>query len=237
MTEITKERLYELYWDEQLTIEGIAERFGVSSHTIRNAFENHGIPRATESQSQTVWVMWMRTKEVFYEDYWVKGCSQDEIADRHGVSRHAIRRYMDANGIPTRPQHVRPAHLNSPVDVYMDDESADGGDDGDDELPDDPDPSKYLAEPRMPKDRIYELYWGFGLTVSQSAARLEVAETTLRDAMERKGVPRRDGYVDRERAWKPMDGVPPSFEWPPDEDDEDGNEFEQGIWRKPAVGD
>jgi len=80
-----KEWLYEQYWEKLLPLKEIAQKAGVSHHQIRQALNEHGIPRHTDNWTQENNVSPFagfyndenaRTEEDYYED-----CHPDEPTD------------------------------------------------------------------------------------------------------------------------------------------------------------
>jgi len=109
-----------------------------------------------------------------------------------------------------------------------------------DELPDDPDGSKYMTETplRRDKERLYELYWGYGLSLKHIEARCEKSPD-MGTIMRKLGIPVRN-YNDH-RQWAPHLGIPPKYEWPDDEEFDEQTETASAdhngmTWRAPVEG-
>lgn len=89
--------LHELYVGDELTYEQIAERFGVSSSTIGNWINRHGIER-----DQTDKYPW-RDAQKLRRKYWRDEMSIGEIAEGWGTYRDIIHRWLVRHDIERRP--------------------------------------------------------------------------------------------------------------------------------------
>jgi len=219
-----RDRLYQLHWGDGLYLNGIEEAIGASRHTVRQAFDIWGVPIRSNISPES-WVFKMLSKRLLYELYWKQQCTTREIASQFNVSRSVARRTLIERCIPIRQGSVDQWYPN---DVpkgfgYEYDDSPTRVGAGTDELPDDPDPSKYIESyEAFDPDRLYELHWGYGLSITHMNEYFDVGHSTVRHTMDEHGIPRRDKTDDPN--WEPHLGVPPMFEWehgvPPSEHEE-----------------
>jgi hypothetical protein len=75
-------------------------------------------------------------------------------------------------------------------------------------LPDDPDASKYLTTVNhFDKEWLYEMHWGYGLSLQEITARADVGSSApIYEQMRNQGIPIRDKL--EHLRWEPHDGVP-----------------------------
>lgn len=239
--QLRKRRLYELYWGEHKHTVTIGEQYNVGRKVVRERLREYGIPRAHSGNHQA-FIFAMRSKRYYYELYWGERLNYADIASRLNLGTSFVGEQIRAAGVPTRddpyptgdPDEIPQRYEwpdSEPATLNSDDPTAD--------LPDNPDGSKYVPDETricFEKDRLYELYWEYGLALTHLAARLDVSGTTLRDKFNEYGIPIREWYAHTK--WEPHHGVPPKYEWPDDRnvDDEEPN-IQNGIWRQPASGD
>lgn len=260
-SEIPKDDLYQLLFDAWLTYKDVAALCetgrGIQVATVCRM---RGVPTIKHKigDTENIYVFRRRPKSLLYEQYWVEGLSQQEIGDHHTVSKKMVNKRMRNESIP----------VDSSGD-FADDRFYDDGDgaptgfgfepsdsdDDSDALPDDPNPSKYLADyPEYDAEWLYEMHWGYGLSVHEMTARTEnfTHYQTLVDEFEKRGIPYRQHT--RHYHWEPHKGVPAKFEWTdgePSADDSDSdsdsdtvdadvdvseyddeNDFRVAAWRK-----
>lgn len=246
-SEIPKNELYQLLFDEWLNYKEVAALCetgrGIQVATVCRL---RGVPIVDHGYGNTEanYVFRRRPKSMLYEQYWVEGLSQRKLAERHNISHKEVARRLRDESIP----------VDSSTDFsrerFYDNGTPKGfgyepSDDGDDEMPDDPDGSKYLADyPEYDADWLYEMHWGYGLSIKEIVARTETKthHQALIDEFEKRGIPHRrrnDHYQ-----WEPHKGVPPKYEWTdgdPTSDDSDvtvdaddydnDNDFKVASWR------
>jgi len=101
---------------------------------------------------------------------------------------------------------------------------------------DSPENNKYLAEVPLEhdKDRLYQLYWGYGLSAMEIRARCK-RDVNIKRYMSNMGIPTREFWDHRD--WQPHHGVPPMFEWPSTDDEDDSTDRKQNLWRQPTTDD
>jgi len=118
---ITREKLYELYWDRGLSIRKIARKLGVGKTTVEYWLKKYKIPRRTPPQKDKLSNL---TKEELYDLYWNKGLSLSEIAKMFDVNKSSVKSKMMNLGIPTEKNRRKPRwkHINlspSPTLAYI----------------------------------------------------------------------------------------------------------------------
>lgn len=236
---IPKRRLYEMYWSDHLSFEEIGDRFGISRNTVLHRFNVLGIPYSP-SHTQTAYVINMMTKHHLYKLHWGDGLSLKEISQKFDVSNSLVTRVYGDSSIPVFKYRGTDFTGESIPVCY------EWPDDRDnhhqyDPLPDNPDGSKYLAETMLheDKERLYELHWGYGCSLSHIAEMSERNDTTLAKHFHDHGIPVRS--YSTHTKWEPHHGVPPMYEWPDDfEDDEDAvatDDYNGMQWRQHSTGD
>ena len=235
----SKRRLYELYWGEKKDFKHIAEQYDVSREHVGKWFREYGMMYDT-NHNRDAYIFAMRDRRYYYELYWGQRLEYAEIASRHNLGINFVAKQIRGANVPTRngflpagdPDETPPQYewvAEKPVAPVTDDPTED--------LPDDPDGSKYVAddgESAYDKHYLYELYWGYGCSFEHVAALLNVPPATLRDRFDYRGIPRRKWAAHKD--WEPHHGVPPKYEWPAERDlDDDELPSKNGIWRKPTV--
>jgi transposase-like protein len=88
-------RLHELYWQEEMTLQQIAEKFGVSPDTVHDRMKEYDIPRRTRSSDRP-------EKQVLVYLYWKEHETIRDIAEQFDVSHPSVLRWMDEYDIPRR---------------------------------------------------------------------------------------------------------------------------------------
>lgn len=220
---LSKDELYELYWGEGLSLHEIAEQSEHSHTKLRERMTELDIPNRGPLDLQR-WIEYMTTVAIgsrrdIYRHYWVYGRTQRETAEQLGWSKSFVELRMTQYGIPTREKKVKrssdPEEIPPTYQWPTEDTEQKRG-----SMPEDPDPSKYLVDVPDLKDEIYQLYWGYGLGIEQINARLSETNTPreVRGLMERFNIPTRYSWTTTQ--WRPMDGIPPEYEWPESERDQ-----------------
>lgn len=243
MNKPPKNRLYELYWGDGENFRQIADRYDIPPKDVGGWFREYGIPY-DNNHNRNAFIFAMRDRRYYYELYWGQRLGYTEIANKCGIGTSFVGRKIREANIPTRddPYPTRKADEipqryewpeSEPAVLDTDDPTAD--------LPDNPDGSKYIADTNgeFDKDRLYELYWGYGCSIKQMAAMLEVPSTTLRDRFGDMGIPIRS-WNDHLK-WEPQHGVPPKYEWHREFEQQDdavaADDYDGMQWRVPAVSD
>ena len=105
-TNITKEKLIELYLDEQLSTSQCAKKLNCHKSTIRDNLKKYGISTRTRSEGCMLRDGSRKdiTKEGLIELYWDKKYSVGDCSDYLGCSEAAIRKKMMRFNIPARSQ-------------------------------------------------------------------------------------------------------------------------------------
>jgi predicted DNA-binding protein YlxM (UPF0122 family) len=88
-------RLQELYWQQEMTLEQIAEKFDVSSDTVHDRMEENDIPRRSRTSA-------IPEKQVLVYLYWENKKTTREIAEQFDVSHSMVLIWMDEYDIPRR---------------------------------------------------------------------------------------------------------------------------------------
>lgn len=95
------DRLRTLYWDDELSLREIADKYGVSKRTILTHFQKHNIDRRPPNPTPA--------KQVYRDADWLRREYQDngrtlrELANECGVDKDTIRRWLARHEIPIRP--------------------------------------------------------------------------------------------------------------------------------------
>lgn len=243
----SKDELYDLYWRHHCTIGEIADQYDVANPTIRALLTEYGIPCRADGSVST-YVSRMLSKDWYYDQYWRAGKSFREIAEEYDLHKLSLNNAMQAKGIPIR-RNGRPSYEPGtvPRGFGVDAERLNERDDRADEdelLPENPDPSKYLANTNgYDKDWLYEMYWGYGLTLKEVAARADVSADVLRYRLQVMGIPIRNHGTDANNDWSPHKGVPPMFEYEEvsEQEQADRDQYAKdkkgSPWRMPTTGD
>ena len=108
--ELTKEQLYDLYWNEELNIPQIATRLGIPKNSVQWYFIRLKIPTRTCSQARGVsikrgdrtGVQLTLSKKELYDLYWNQGLTLDDIAEQVGCSQMLVKKKMAKLGIDRR---------------------------------------------------------------------------------------------------------------------------------------
>lgn len=247
----SKDELYELYWRDHRTIRQIADHFDVGRTTVRRWLTAEGIPTRDSWQTPQAFVFTRLSKRTIYELYWGRGMTLAEIRQQFSISHHTCSYVFDRYGVPKDtqggntkwerngelPKKYRWPDGKPPSEVADEDASGGGS------MPENPDPSKYLAEPPAYEkaEWLYEHHWGYGLSVQEIGAREGVDPKDIRRAMRQRGVPIRKQAAHYK--WEPHNGVPPKYEWPrgsdPTVEDTEPSvkEHGDGLWKVDSIGD
>jgi DNA-directed RNA polymerase specialized sigma subunit len=93
---LNPERLRELYWQNEMTLQEVADECGgVSNDTIRRRMAEHDIPRRSQEIDKP-------EKRLLVYFYWNEHRTTTEIAEQFGVSHVTVLRWMDEYDIPRR---------------------------------------------------------------------------------------------------------------------------------------
>lgn len=100
-------KLEELYWEEELSAEEVADRLGCAQNTVLEWLENHGLGTRTITEaSQNRWEdrrePWCE-RELMRELYVGKELSTHDIAERFGCHPSTVKTWLDKHDISTRP--------------------------------------------------------------------------------------------------------------------------------------
>ncbi len=98
---LTKEELYDLYWNKKLDVPKIAEKLGLGQTTIWRWMERLGIKGRTNSESKLKG-KYKPKKEELYDLYWKKGLSTVKIGEKFGFNNNVIRVWLKQYGIKVR---------------------------------------------------------------------------------------------------------------------------------------
>lgn len=110
----TKERLTQLYWDEELSQPEIVEQYGVSRKALQYWFKKYEIPMRSTGEASRVAIAKGRNRGAYHrklediptEDlrrmYWDEGLSCSDIAVKYNVEEHTVANYFTHVGIPKR---------------------------------------------------------------------------------------------------------------------------------------
>ena len=220
VNDISKRKLYKLYWKDEKTIKEIAKKYNAGERTVSRYLKKHGIPRRPNGMGNVRYVLWQRNKQFWYEQYWEQENTIRELEDKLGVDHQFVSRVMRTKGVPRdtdtsiRWKDKEAGVLEKykwPDDHPREDPSSESEPTG--TMPEDPSPNDYLAETPLyrDKDRLYQLYWGYGLTKEAILARCDCTHKTLNKYFREFGIPRREFH--RHTDWEPHHGIPPKYEW------------------------
>ena len=92
------DELHRLYWEDGLSLEGIAEKKGCSSTAVADAFDRLGISTRPSNQKRIRW-----DDKQLRCWYWEEQRSTAWIASRCGCSETNVRVAMRRRGVPRRP--------------------------------------------------------------------------------------------------------------------------------------
>jgi hypothetical protein len=95
------------------------------------------------------------------------------------------------------------------------------------------DGSKYLADDRIDKTTLYELYWGKQYSTREVAVELDESRDTVATELGRHGIPTRTSGSPQ---WD-GDGIPPAFQLPSDHDDGAAMSKSSPDWSRVATDD
>jgi hypothetical protein len=244
-TPLSKHRLYELYWEEEMTTSEIADACDLSVGRIRDQMTEYGIPKAGNTPRER-WIADMTTVAVgirrkIYELYWIDGMNRKEVANEIDKNCSYIKRAMYDMGIPRQDPSVSWKGEGIPRTYQFETADPRITEEPVSEMPADPNPDKYLASyDDFDKDRLYELYWGHGHDIKGTLARLDadISPSQLRDRFDRFGIPRRDVHgtnQHRRKTWLPRDGIPPKYQWPENREPKKRTEKRFATWRTPKT--
>ena len=95
-----KDELFEEYWEIKKTQTALAEQYGVCKSTIANWLKHYGIKLKTMSETKTG--VSMPPRDRLFELYWKENESTEEIANRLGIGRTTLARWMIKLKIPRK---------------------------------------------------------------------------------------------------------------------------------------
>jgi hypothetical protein len=221
--------MYELVFGEWLHFREIVDLCDVSCYPkhISERARELGLPVSGLSEApitEASYLMHMRPKRNLYQMYWGDDMSLSEIADETGASGYFVQKLYRESSIPivTDNSDSRDKLYDNGVPKGFGYTPPSERDDG--EMPDDPDPSKYLADYReYDADWLYQMHWGYGLSVKEMTERADTIDysKTLTKLMEEYGIPVRN--MRHHYGWEPHKGVPSMFEWSSESDLESFN--------------
>ena len=107
---LTKEELYDLYWNKKLDISKISEKLGLGKTTIFRWLKRYNIKIRTNSESKLKG-KYKPSKEELYELYWKKGLSTVKIGGKYMVSNVSILRWLKEYEIKIRDRELRNSGL------------------------------------------------------------------------------------------------------------------------------
>lgn len=108
---ISKDELYELYWNREMSVYDIAAELGCVKETVIRKMREHNIRCRNCFESSALRRVSI-PKEELKDIYWNKGLSSSEIAKRFGCNAETIRRRMAEFDIPLRPPSSLPLEKN-----------------------------------------------------------------------------------------------------------------------------
>jgi len=103
---LTKEELYDLYWNKKLDVLKIAKKLGLGQTTIWRWMERYGIKGRTNSESKLKG-KYKPTKEELYDLYLNKGLSTVKIGEKYSVSNVSVLRWLKEYKIKIREGALR----------------------------------------------------------------------------------------------------------------------------------
>jgi len=115
---LSRETLYDLYWNKNMSQTDIAKMLGVHHATVQYWMRKFGIPARSRSQAvkkSTINGLLNANKKrekqiergVLWEYYWKMNMSLRAIADIFGVDKAVIRNKLIKYNIPRRPKNVQ----------------------------------------------------------------------------------------------------------------------------------
>lgn len=104
---LSKEELYRLYWDKEMSGTQIGKLFKVHSETVRALMKKYGIPRrnlseSTKGKERKSKTKKLVTKEELSDMYTNRKLSTSQIAKLINVSQTSVVQLLRKNGIPRR---------------------------------------------------------------------------------------------------------------------------------------
>lgn len=108
-----KETFRRLWFNDQLTIDEIADEFGCSTWTINTWRKEHGLEGRREKFGK-----W-KDKERLEKLYWGERLSTNEIAERVGCTQPTVSRWLREFDIPRRNVEQKHGSLTTTKDGYV----------------------------------------------------------------------------------------------------------------------
>jgi predicted DNA-binding protein YlxM (UPF0122 family) len=96
---ISKDELYDLYWNHEMSTIDIADMFDCSQRSIARIMSEHDIPCRTLSEAT---IKIKIPKDELYDLYWNRETKLSDIADIFGCDRSCVGRVMQRYGIKSR---------------------------------------------------------------------------------------------------------------------------------------
>lgn len=114
---ISRDALYDLYWNQDLSIREVGDRLSFSPTNVHYWLKKHHIRRRGVVESHDHQRRFSLTKEDLQQFYWKEELSLSEIAEISGVTHAVVLKYMKKFHIPRRKtltsraiQKMREAH-------------------------------------------------------------------------------------------------------------------------------
>ena len=107
---LTKEEIYDLYWNKKLDVSKISEKLGLGKTTIWRWIRKYNIRIRTNSEAKLKG-KYKPTKEELYNLYWKQGLSTVKIGKKYKVSNVSVLRWSKEYGIKIRDRGLRSSNL------------------------------------------------------------------------------------------------------------------------------